>query len=307
MPHVHDKATVRRRCSYTGEQHARARAALDLPNLRAYPPDDAQLAFRSLLAWCLFTDPGKHPTDPSARARSFVDLPRYVEWSSPQRYRLQIGVSVPERVAISLLPFNRRGRFSGVPGLRLDTVDRTGIHLVHLPTGAYLHITGPHAFHPTNLDDEIDYRTSEHVPADFLGHAAELTPAEEQYQRCWQPTDQSPLLAALVGLLAYDQLWDHPPVLAGLGAGALIANIIGDSHTALGLAQALCDPVIGVPSATVEQMAGYVRVHDRAVIMDIIAGPDPTMAALRKLGSRRREQNQRSVVSAEPLAVPSSR
>jgi hypothetical protein len=274
MPHVHDKATLRRRRDYTGEHGAQARAALDLPHVRAYQPTDAQLAFRSLLAWCLFTAPRTHPTEPVELGRSFVDLPRYISWCSPQRDQLQIGVTVPELVANSLLPFTRRRRFSGVPGLRLDGADRAGIHLVHLPTGARLDIAGTHAFHPANLDEEIGYRTSRSRPAEFLGRAAELTVQEQQYQRWWQATDQSPLLSALVGLLVYRQMWNHPPVLAGLGAGALIANVAGNPSTALDLAQALCDPVIGVAHARLEDKGSHVRVRDRAVIMDIISMPD---------------------------------
>jgi hypothetical protein len=60
----------------------------------------------------------------------------------PEQDRLVTGWSVAVRVASYLLPSTEDGGpgFSGIPGLRFAGVTRTGIELVHLPTGGRLEL-----------------------------------------------------------------------------------------------------------------------------------------------------------------------
>jgi hypothetical protein len=133
------------RAQYTGESKAAARSAIDNETglLGLDHCSDEQRAFRALLALALFN--GNVYTGPTARW-CFAVVASYDPVMSPRRDQLvMIAERAPDNVAARLLA-TRGAESRGVPGLRHEASytchGRRSLRLRHLPTGAWMTITG---------------------------------------------------------------------------------------------------------------------------------------------------------------------
>jgi hypothetical protein len=176
VPHVNDARRLRECASLLGapppvEVNARysGRRPLDTT-------DPGQREFQALLLWC-FLSPGRSLSWDTKAGRSLRDMSFYYSWVSPQRDRLVTGWTVADRVASYLLPavtVTEEGSpgFSGIPGLRLASVTKAGVELVHLPTGGRLELRD-------DMRRDLQFRTS-HFDSEMRRTADAGRPGNEQ-------------------------------------------------------------------------------------------------------------------------------
>jgi hypothetical protein len=219
VPHVND-ARRRQECARLLGAPLYAELKARAGGRRPVDTDDCgQQEFQALLLWCLLS-PRRSLSWDTKTGRSFRDMRCYYSWVSPRRDRLVMGWSTAARVASYLLPRaeNEHPGFSGIPGLRLTSVTRDGIELVHLPTGGRLELhddmRGNPEFRTALFGAEVSGSAGRAGGdgGEPLWLAPSLTAEEKSGLDEWTLAQHAPVMSAVMARIhIWWQHWDTGP------------------------------------------------------------------------------------------------
>lgn len=217
MPHVNDARRLRERAQLLGSPLSVDLQARSAGRRPIDPVEPGQEEFQALLLTCLLS-PHRSLSWDGRTGRSFRQMFLYYSWASPRADSLAMGWTVASRVASYLLPAATAPGadgpgFAGIPGLRLASLERKCIKLVHLPTG------GRFELHDRMWEDlgmrisdfEMENGGADRIPGDserVLWTASEVSAQEAAGLAAeWTLAEHAPVLSAVMARIHI--LWQH--------------------------------------------------------------------------------------------------
>ncbi len=202
-PHKNDRALRQALEDYLYvDQRAIERDPVGRPVLDSAGP--AQQVFQAMLATCLMgTHEARHPFE-SLAGSSLSDVFLYANAIISRPAQLDIHTNTPCRVASRLMPLLHGGRVAGIPGLRLESLNKRRLRLVHIPTGGRLDLIDSRASRGRTRRDfrrwlmiETRWHTDPEVTA-TLWTRSELSLEEAALAGHWQSRPCTPLRSVLM-------------------------------------------------------------------------------------------------------------
>ncbi|WP_420036095.1 hypothetical protein ACN2WE_31185 [Streptomyces sp. cg28] len=203
-PHTHNRA---QRNQLLQQLQADSRALLRDTSGRIVIDNAAstgQHAFQAILATFLMSTSSRPHVLEASNGMSMASTSAYVNTVISHPDRLDIHTNTASRVASRILPLVTDGHgLSGIPGLRLQCLNKRRLRLVHLPTGGRVDLIDAGASPTRRREDFMKHLRREtrwhHKPGTTpLWELSEVHPAEELLAQHWQARPCMLLRSALM-------------------------------------------------------------------------------------------------------------
>ncbi|MFD5627128.1 hypothetical protein [Streptomyces sp. NPDC127072] len=203
-PHKNDRALRKVLENYLYvDQRAIERDDVGRPVLDSAEP--RQQVFQAMLATCLMSNSSaRHPFD-SLPGVCLSGVCSYANAIVSRPAQLDVHTNTACRIASKLMPLlHGEGQVSGIPGLRLEDLNKRRLRFVHLPTGGRLDLIDSHASKGRTRRDfrqrlrgETRWHTDPEV-TEILWTRTEISHEEAALAAHWEARPCAPLRSALM-------------------------------------------------------------------------------------------------------------
>ncbi|WP_244190687.1 hypothetical protein [Streptomyces caeruleatus] len=241
-----------------------------------------QQVFQAMLATCLMSNSrARHPFD-SLPGVCLSGVCSYANAIVSRPDQLDVHTNTACRIASKLMPLlHGEGQVSGIPGLRLEDLNKRRLRFVHLPTGGRLDLIDSHASNGRTRRDfrqrfrgETRWHTDPEVK-EILWTRTEISCEEAAFAAHWAARRCAPLRSALMtrAMVLWYKLgirpaWNEP--VPGRKWPQLTWQAKRDQTDASDLASILTRSPVRIPGADYEPhgaSAGLLVLNDAAVLL----------------------------------------